>query len=304
LLTRSNSLIIVKLQGGLGNQMFQYAFGKYLEKEFKKKVFYDLTFYNQSQEKGITTRNFELGIFDLKINALPLIFSKIFDSNSINYKFTYLFSKAFRKLFYIKHIYDSDELIDIKYEAFSKQNAILFFVGYWQNFIYTESIWDDLKKDFYFASLPSKFNQDLINEIKSQNSVSIHIRRADYLENKNINFHGICSLEYYFSAIDYIKRKTSNPHFYVFSDDIEWAQTHLVNNNNITFVNHNNGLDSFEDLRLMKNCKHNIIANSSFSWWGGWLNENQNKIIIAPEKWYIDPINNEKFILPDSWVRM
>lgn len=120
-----------------------------------------------------------------------------------------------------------------------------------------------------------------------ENSVSVHIRRGDYLLRKHSKIHGLCSLEYYLQAIQFIKSKSKDPVFYFFSDDIPWARENFCNPS-YKFVDCNSGSNSCLDLYLMSQCKHNIIANSTFSWWGAWLNRNKEKIVVAPSVWFND----------------
>ncbi|MEI6553564.1 MAG: alpha-1,2-fucosyltransferase, partial [bacterium] len=136
------------------------------------------------------------------------------------------------------------------------------------------------------------------------NSISIHIRRGDYISNQEANnFHGSCSIDYYTEAINIIKGKVSNPIFFVFSDDIAWVKENLKSDIVATWVSEYN-LDNTEDLLLMSFCKHQIIANSSFSWWGAYLNRNINKIVIAPKKWIANKGYNTDEITPSSWIKL
>jgi hypothetical protein len=132
---------------------------------------------------------------------------------------------------------------------------------------------------------PSKQNQNTLRQIIGTNSVSLHIRRGDYVSSAiNQRIYGTCDLDYYERAIKIISTKVSDPIFYIFSDDIDWAKKHLQSEGQYIFVDWNNAETNYEDLRLMYHCKHNIIANSSFSWWGAWLNQNPHKLVIAPAK--------------------
>lgn len=142
-----------------------------------------------------------------------------------------------------------------------------------------------------------------LRKIQSTNSVALHVRRGDYVSNKETSaFHGVCSTAYYQDAIAYLARKRSDLYFFIFSDDISWVKENLVINEfPVDYVEHNTNL-AHEDLRLMYFCKNNIIANSSFSWWGAWLNNHPDKIVIAPEKWNNIPGNNTE--LPDQWIRL
>lgn len=155
-----------------------------------------------------------------------------------------------------------------------------------------------------------KYKSDVTNEqvaqnILSVNAVSLHVRRGDYVSNLTINqFHGTCSLEYYNQAIAQIAKKVETPHFFVFSDDPEWVKSNLKIDYSITIVDHNNADKNYEDIRLMSLCKHHIIANSSFSWWGAWLCRNPNKIVIAPLKWFNDKSINTTDLIPDGWIKI
>ena len=148
-------------------------------------------------------------------------------------------------------------------------------------------------------------NAELASEIQATVSVGVHIRRGDYVANPIANqFHGVCSLEYYLAAIAKLKEEIGAPRFFVFSDDIGWARQNLRLPDPTTFVDHNGEAHDYEDLRLMSLCKHHIIANSSFSWWGAWLSNNPDKIVIAPERWFRDPSMDPRDLVPEGWHRL
>jgi hypothetical protein len=137
--------------------------------------------------------------------------------------------------------------------------------------------------------------------------VSVHIRRGDYVTNSHTNaVHGTCSLEYYENAINYISEKVKAPHFFVFSDDYKWALENFKNRSYPVTCISNNADKNYEDLTLMYNCKHHIIANSSFSWWGAWLNPNEDKIVIGPKQWFKSKkqSTDTKDVMPKEWVKM
>lgn len=172
--------------------------------------------------------------------------------------------------------------------------------GYYQSEKYFKEITNIIRKDFTFPKPVDIINQKLINQIDNTESVSIHIRRGDYL---NIpNTQNICSISYYKKAINLILKNISNPQFYIFSNDINWCKQHLQIDKAI-FISNNTGKNSFIDMQLMSCCKHNIIANSTFSWWGAWLNNNPNKIIISPNKWMNDT-NGTGDIIPNDWIKI
>jgi hypothetical protein len=137
-------------------------------------------------------------------------------------------------------------------------------------------------------------------------SISVHIRRGDYVTDPTINkVHGTCSVPYYKIAINRFKTLFENPRFFIFSDDLKWVEDNLCIENFSTFISHNGYIKDYEDLRLMSLCKHHIIANSSFSWWGAWLCENSNKIVLAPKKWFNNELNEFTYdLIPTSWIRI
>jgi hypothetical protein len=145
----------------------------------------------------------------------------------------------------------------------------------------------------------------IAEQISRVNSVSLHVRRGDYVANLKVAaIHGLCSKEYYASAIKFISKKVERPHFFVFSDDINWVENNFKINYPCTYINQNFSNESYNDLRLMSLCQHNIIANSSFSWWGAWLNCNSEKIVIAPKKWFANSDKRCDDLIPEKWVRL
>ena len=177
--------------------------------------------------------------------------------------------------------------------------------GFWQSDKYFLKYESEIRKDFSFPSFTDRVNINLLSEIINSNSVSIHIRRGDYIQmNSAIESHPLCSIKYYQSAISKIKEIIEKPKFYFFSDDIEWVKNQFFSVENAIFVNHNKGKDSYKDMQLMANCKHNIIANSSFSWWGAWLNPNPKKIVIAPKNWFKDTSIDTSDLIPSTWIRL
>jgi hypothetical protein len=168
--------------------------------------------------------------------------------------------------------------------------------------LYFKNIETIIKNDFIFNQNIIDKNKDLVSKIESCNSISLHVRRGDYVQNKITNqFHGLCSLKYYNNAIHYIEMKIKNIEIFVFSDDISWCKENLKYNLPIHFMDTN---DAHSDLYLMTKCKHNIIANSSFSWWGAWLNTNKEKIVIAPKQWFADQSVITQDIIPAQWIKL
>lgn len=269
-------MIIVRVTGGLGNQMFQYAMYKSLENKGKLVKLDSKSFYETKKEHN----GYELErIFDIKPNKPTKEDLEKFDENNISTLF-----KIKRKLFGDKKfVYDTKEYVFNK-DVYKLKNSYL--NGYWQSIKYFEGIENDIKKDFRFKNQLDNKNLEILNEIENSNSISIHIRRGDYMSPENYNMYGcIATPTYYKKAIKVIEEKIENPTFFVFSNDMDWVKKNIQINSRVFYIDINSGNGSYKDMQLMSNCKHNIIANSSFSWWGAWLNENKNKIVIAPKKW-------------------
>lgn len=179
-----------------------------------------------------------------------------------------------------------------------------YLVGYWQSEKYFSDVATQIRRDFTFRLPMNAPNTEVAAQISSVNAVSLHVRRGDYANNPNTTAtHGLCSLDYYRNAVRRISEQVSQPHFFVFSDDIDWVKDNLNVDFPCQYVSHNQGIESYNDMRLMSMCQHHIIANSSFSWWGAWLNPQANKIVVAPQRWFANQ-NDVRDLLPQNWVRM
>jgi hypothetical protein len=260
--------------GGMGNQMFQYAFGQVLG----NKVKYDISWFDEvKNNKNATQREYELDFWN--INPSLITSTRICG-----------FIKRKKYIENPENIYNL-ELLKIK-------NGVI--EGYFQVAQYYEPIRERLLKDFIPRNKPNAKNQKILDLIHRTNSVSIHVRRGDYVKLQHI--HGLCDMDYYTRAVGFITNNVKNPHFFIFSDDSKWVIDNLKLDFPYTVVDINHGRDSAWDIWLMANCKHNIVANSSFSWWGAWLNQNPDKIVIAPKQWFAD--GRETDILPCQWQKL
>jgi len=254
-------MIISKLMGGLGNQLFQWAYAKSLSIDHNVEFFLDLSFYNF--QTNVTKRYYELKKF-------PNISAPILNRNVNN----------------LSHIRDDFHFKKLNYD----NNKSYYLDGYWQSEKYFLNNKDIIKKELQ----PSEKFYEKISNINLKNSISLHVRRGDYLNVQHT--HPIQTLEYYTKAIENIG---SYDNLYVFSDDIVWCKSNLKFGN-INFIE---GLDNIEDLWFMSLCTNNIIANSSFSWWGAWLNNNPEKKVIAPKNWFGQYANiNSSDIVPETWI--
>lgn len=293
-------MILIKLQGGLGNQMFQYAFANILAKKNKANVVIEDSIYNSVEKKeGFTPRSFELSIFNNQY-----AFAKETDILSFNNLSLRDRIKKKIKLNYPKKF--NEEGFEYSQKADSLKSPV-FAIGYFQSFKYFKGFESYIKNLFVFPiNQLSQENIDLIPLLKKDNTVAIHIRRGDYITDKITNqFHGFCSFEYYIEAILCVASKIKNPTLVFFSDDSEWVRKNFKNLTFDTmFIDYNRGKNSWVDMFLMSICSHNIIANSSFSWWAAWLNKNPEKIVIAPQKWFAAKEIDIDSIIPEEWIKI
>jgi hypothetical protein len=285
-------MIITRITGGLGNQMFQYAVARRLSYILGSNLKLDISNYQKD-----TLRNFNLDLLNIKCQIANKKEIKLLNPSQEG-----LLSKLKRQIF------NPSSLRHIREKHFHFDPSVLtlsdgvYLNGYWQSEKYFADIKNIIRNDFMPKNFSEGNSTQLIQKIKSKTSVCIHIRRGDYnTDPKTFQDHGLCSLDYYQKGISHIAQKIEEPTFFVFSDDISWAKDNLKINYPVVFVDHNTIDNAHEDLRLMSHCKHHIIANSSFSWWGAWLCQNQDKIVIAPLQWFNSAEHDTKDLIPQSW---
>jgi hypothetical protein len=285
----------------MGNQMFQYSCGRALAIRYNTDLCLDISNLVKNGPNGHTSRSFELEVFDLDSSVADskmIRALKPFIYRLINVASLIIRSKGIQTdRYFVEHGsgYNS---------AINNISRDCYLSGYWQSQKYFIEIEDIIRNDFKFRKNIEGRNSLWLEKIRNSNSISLHIRRSDYVNNMFHDIHGTCSLNYYNEAIQYIINSVQYPYFFIFSDDVEWARNNLKIEHPCEFIFGNTGKSSFIDMRLMSMCKHNIIANSSFSWWGAWLNPNPDKIIVAPKKWLIDSSVNTKDLIPFNWIRI
>jgi hypothetical protein len=279
-------MIYVRLMGGLGNQMFQYAAGKRLAIKNNANLVLDLS-HLKNQPAEETPREYEL--YKLKLDA------------DIIYKP----AENRKRLFKDKSLLIIREAgLDFDKNILSLSDNVLL-IGYWQSYKYFQDIDQQIRKDFKFKDSLSVQKKKILSQIRlDSNPVAIQIRRGDYVTSSSTNkFHGLIPLDYYEKAAKYIAKRINDPHFYVISDDSEWCEKNLRLSYPTTFIRNGQGKGE-EDMRLMSNCKHHIIANSSFGWWGAWLSEKPDKIVVAPKQWFKGTsVRMEDRLLP-GWISL
>lgn len=291
-------MIIIKLFGGLGNQMFQYAAAGRLAYIHRTKLKLDISHFNSQ-----ALRKYSLNCFNIQedfatpdeINKFKPWEMKLPKKIISNIK--RLLLKSHRLVVEEKFYHFDSEILNLPNEVYLN--------GYWQSEKYFKDIEEIIRKKFTIKYPQTGKNKDLAEQINSCESVSLHVRRGDYISDVNVNqIHGICELDYYYSCIKQITQKIDKPIFFVFSDDPAWTRENFRTDYPMVIIEHNRPKNAYEDLRLMSQCKHNIIANSSFSWWAAWLNSNSGKIIFAPKKWFKSIEKNDCDLFPNDWIRV
>lgn len=308
-------MVIVKLMGGLGNQLFQYAAARRfaLANNMRLKLDHLTGYENDSYGRKYSLKHFNIKenlISNTEINQIykkGRICRKVIKVVECKVKLRCLLNFIKNNLccgcffLYESGLNFNQNIFDMK----SKKDIYL--NGYWGSEKYFNDIKDIIRKEFRVKYALDEQNQEMITKISDCESVSLHIRRGDFVRRmSSINLHGVCSMDYYHNAIEKLMEEIDNPHLYIFSDDPQWTQKNMNLSFPTTYVTINGADKDYEDLRLMSLCKHNIIANSTFSWWGAWLNPNPDKIVIAPKIWFRDPVENEKInfedLYPKQWI--
>lgn len=285
---------IVKIIGGLGNQMFQYALLVALRETFREEILMDVsTFDSYKLHNG-----FELErIFN--ITARRATGNEI--CQLTRFTCNYRLSRIYRILLPIKPT-EKVEHRDCRFDdTILVDNRSLYYDGIWQNYLYFDRFKDKIKQEFSYRIPLDERNIEDEKSFQEDLTVSLHIRRGDYLKHKN--YRGLCGIDYYTAAVEYVKKKYGpDVKFAVFSNDMAWCEEHILPllDGRYIQVHWNTGMDSYKDLRLMSACRVNIIANSSFSWWAAYLNEHPDKEVIAPRIWTNIPVKFDRQM--PSWT--
>lgn len=275
-------MIIIKIKGGLGNQMFQYAIAKAFSLETKRPFQLDISIF-----ESYKLHNYGLHHFNIQSNfylpeskwkrKLKKIFNKVVFYNEDHHAFNF-----------------NPNLIQTK-------SDILFLEGYYQSEKYFLKYEKEIRADFEIVSPLKQQTIETVAYMQKVNAVAIHFRRGDYVGN---SLYETNKSTYYTEALEYIEAKVENPVYFLFSDDMPWVKNNFKTNFETHYIDFNDAATNFEDLKLMSSCKHNIITNSSFSWWGAWLNSNPNKIVVAPKVWFNDEKVNTTDIIPENWIKL
>lgn len=269
-------MVIAHLIGGLGNQMFQYAAARALSSAKKETLLLDTSsFASYTLHQG-----FELS---------KLFAGEICIARDTDVKHVLGWQTAPRIRNYLHRpklawLRKASLIIEPSFHYWSGLQRApddCYLMGYWQSERYFFDVAEEVRKDFTFKLDMSPQNIETADKIRNTNAVSLHVRRGDYVNN---SVYATCTRDYYRTAILHLSKHVNAPTFFVFSDDIDWVKNNLDIDFPLHYVNHNKGSESYNDMRLMSMCQHNIIANSSFSWWGAWLNPSADKVVVAPKK--------------------
>jgi hypothetical protein len=294
-------MVIVKIKHGLGNQMFQYAMGRSLARQLGAQLILDTSYYaSQALYAPPAIRWYQLDNFRIS----PRILGP---------RAQYCIGQLRRRWLtparvvaqiggVIRIVVDKERGFD---ETLRRKGIIVYLDGYWQSERYFADLREPLLDELSLREPASPDTGQMLARINEGISVCVHIRHGDYASNAEARNHWpICSLDYYKSAMAYIGERVAGAKFYLFSDDIPWIQSNFPPAENIVIVSGNAANSDLEDFRLMMNCRHFIIANSSFSWWAAWLGKQKDKIVVAPKEWHRSKKLLEKDIVPDHWVRL
>ena len=307
--TMEVGMVIVRLMGGLGNQMFQYATGRAVALRLETELILDKTWF---ATKGPDPwRGYELNRF------------RVEEREMTGWEWTWLRPRGAgeprgiwparmlrglaRRTFVSVRRPEHAGVFDPKVFAPARR---IYLDGYWQSERYFAADEDVIREEFQWREEPDADNGALLEQIRrwKGEAVAMHVRRGDYVSDAKTNaFHGVCGIDYYERAVAEIQSRVRKPQFFVFSDDPAWVRENLRvegSGGATVYVTHNVGKRNAEDLRLMAACRHFVIANSSFSWWGAWLGEHPEKVVVAPRKWFARAEEQMDDLLPAAWVRV
>jgi len=274
-------IIIIETMGGIGNQLFQYAFGRALSTNTDSNLYIDKSWFQYNHGDIYSkSRTFNL------------------DKYKTNFKNINLYNKA---IFYcIKRTIEKKYIFEKKY--FDNTRYITKYRGYWQSFKYFATIENEIRQEIKIID-KSKEYLKIEREFENKNYICLHVRRGDYLENTRIaDYHGVIQLNYYLEGIKYLEQNFGKLEKMIFSDDIEWCRNNLLLDSSYNLFKKRDNFSDYEELTIMDKCKFFIIANSSFSWWAAYLSGTQGSKIVAPKSWFKDSNVLSQDLIPPDWI--
>lgn len=291
-------MVVVRLIGGLGNQFFQYAVGRHLAEIHRTVLKIDISGFEAYKD-----REYSLWPFNIQehlaspdeVAALTVRKQGIMES--VVTRVLRRPSEPAPTHIREKHFHFDPDILNLPDSVYLD--------GYWQSEKYFADIADIIRQEFTVKTPQKGKDKDLAELMASCESVSLHIRRGDFVSDSHTNqVHGTCDLDYYRRCVENFTPTVKHPRFFIFSDEPEWARDNLRLPYPTTLVAHNGADKNYEDMRLMSQCKHHIIANSSFSWWGAWLNPIEDKLVFAPKRWFTRDNRNLHDLIPNQWIKV
>jgi Glycosyl transferase family 11 len=289
-------MVIARLMGGLGNQLFQYAAGRRLAHARSSLLKLDISDCGPRAKRQYRLHHFNV----TQTVATPAELAR-FRGKSPRALWTRIGDRfrpyARRRRLRERHFHFDPAILDA--------GGDVYLSGYWQSERYFTDVAGLLRREITWRAQPDAPNAAMAERIRAVAAVSLHVRRGDYLTNPAaLALHGVCSPAYYTAAVARVVAATPDAHFFVFSDEPEWAWSNMRLGRPTTFVTLNGPDGDYEDLRLMSLCRHHVIANSSFSWWAAWLAARSDSLVIAPRRWFADPTNDTSDLIPARWLRL
>jgi hypothetical protein len=290
--------ILVRIEAGLGNQLFQYAAGLALARRLGAELLLDTSSYETD-----SLRNYQLGNFNISARLAGRFRCRW--ENQLRRK-TFAPVRWPLRLAGSRlvswHVSDRQQGFD---DRLGKLTGNIFLTGYWQSELFFAGIRETLLNEFTFKDEPDAANRRIQARISAANAVGVHVRRGDFVTTDiGQRHHGVCGLDYYQAAFAHYQARFSDLEFFIFSDDPAWVSANFPDFGPTTIVAHNFGRNDAEDFRLLMHCRHFIVANSTFSWWAAWLGKAADKSIIAPRRWYASDKLSEKNLVPAAWIRL
>jgi hypothetical protein len=293
-------MVIVRLHGGLGNQLFQYSAARGLAQHLGTSLWVE-----RAHLRRTPGRDYRLGVFSGRPRCLSAPLERLVDHLCLEASSETVLGEVSRVTrrwglwqLHRERTFGFDP-------SFWRLRGNIVLDGYWQSERYFAAVADHLRCDLRLDCHLSEQTKMLAERIVSSDSVSVHVRRGDYVSDKEAAaVHALCGSEYYAAAADHVCQRVRRPHFFVFSDEPEWARAHLRLPHLVTVVDHNGPGREHEDLWLMSTCRHHVIANSTFSWWGAWLGQNPQRLVVAPRMWFHKPGLHTQDLLPERWVQL
>jgi Glycosyl transferase family 11 len=291
-------MIITRLLGGLGNQLFQYAAGRALAARHGTRLLLDIAAFDAYPLRRYRLDRFEIDADVLSVQERASLRIGIPVRGGVRGAADRLF-RAPR----VPELRERQFEFDAELWAGAPRRCLL--DGYWQSPRYFENVAEAIRREVRVRAPMDEVNRAVAGRIAATTSVSVHVRRGDYVANAATNrYHGVCGPEYYAAAEKWLADRVGPLHLFVFSDDPEWAEANLRFASPTSVLRHNDAEQDHEDLRLMTGCRHHVIANSTFSWWGAWLSPHPDKTVIAPRRWFGEAAHDTSDLVPREWVRL